>query len=203
MNNIKIKLWQVLPTVTVAFVAGYLFNWMLKEHSVTETAIWLGAFGTISAIVFAFVLGERQIHVLWRASLSSAEQCAVKKHASFRAIVTAALEAMAGLEDHYCNTHQDKMRIRIAYHGDTFASLIEALSIILVHELGTSDAAIALAGLKKNMMDAQRDIEALLALASQPVGVEGLPAPVAKIDLIQYKACADLHGWKFQQALKK
>lgn len=203
MNNIKTNLWQVLPTVTVAFVTGYLFNWMLKEHSVTETTLWLGAFGTISAIVCAFILGERQIHMLWRASLASAEQCAIKKRASFRAIVTAALEAMAGLEDHYCNTHQDKMRIRIAYHGDTFVSLIEALSIIPVYELGTSDAAIALAGLKKNMMDAQRDIEALLALANQPVGMDDLPAPVARIDLIQYKACADLHGWKFQQALKK
>ena len=118
MNNTKIKLWQILPTIIVAFVAGYFFKWLVTEHLISnaDMAIWLGALCTICAIVGAFVLGERQIHVLWKAAFAADERYACKKRASFLAMATAAYRAMDHLDVQYENTYQDRMRIRIIYH---------------------------------------------------------------------------------------
>jgi hypothetical protein len=203
MNNTKIKLWQVLPTVIIAFIAGYFFKWLTKDHSITdaETAIWLAALGTICAIVGAFVLGERQIHVLWKTSATVAEQYVNKKRASILAMATAAYSAMDRLDSQYRNTLQERMRIRVAYHGDTFASLIEALAAIPLHEFDSAEAATALAGLKKNMTDAQHLIDQFIAGKNRTKDVL-FPESLAGIDLRSCKTNAESHYQCLMQALK-
>jgi hypothetical protein len=202
MNNTKIKLWQVLPTVIIAFIAGYFFKWLTKEHSITdaETAIWLAALGTICAIVGAFVLGERQIYALWKTSAAADEQYVGKKRASILAMATAAYSAMDRLDSQYGNTLQERMRVRVAYHGDTFASLIEALAAIPIHEFESVEAATAMAGLKKNMIEAQHLVDQFIEARSKPEEV--LFSESKGIDLRQYKIHAESHYRTLAQLLK-
>lgn len=205
MNNSKINIRTVIPTVTIAFITGYFFKWLVAEHllSSADMTIWLGAFGTIAAIVGAFVLGERQIHALWRNAFEVGEQCAGKKRAALLAMATAAFHAIDRLDNQYRNTHEDRMRIRTVYHGDTFASLIEALMSIPVHELPTVEAAVALAGLKKNMIDAHKSLERFVAAKNKTNGGDVLfPDAVASLDLRGCKTHAELHYRALEKALK-
>jgi hypothetical protein len=203
MDNTKIKLWQVLPTVIVAFIAGYFFKWLTNDHSIptAETTIWLAALGIILAIVGAFVLCERQIHVLWKTSLAADEQCANKKRTAILAMAAAAHSAMDRLDNQYRNTLQERMRIRVGYHADTFASLIEALAAIPLHEFESAEGATALAGLKKNMIEAQHLIDQFIA-AKNRTGDVLFPESLAGIDLRSCKINAESHYQCLVQALK-
>jgi hypothetical protein len=204
MNNTKIKLWQILPTVVIAFIAGYFFKWLTKDHSITdaETAIWLAALGTICAIVGAFVLGERQIHAFLKTSAATGEQQADKKRASILAMADTAHNAMERLSETYRDTRDDRLRIRAVYHGDTFASLIEMLSAIPIHELGSVQVAVALAGLKKNMTEAQYLIDRFIE-AKHKAGRDVLfPETIEAVDLRGCKTHAELHYRALVQALK-
>jgi hypothetical protein len=205
MNIRKISAHQLLPTITIAFIAGYFFNWLTKEHVLTSDYLftWLGAFTTIAAIVGAFALGERQNHVLWQHSLQADAQSSDKKRASFLVIATAAHSAMVRLSDHYRGTHQDRMRIRAVYHGDTFASLIEALAAIPAHELDSLEAVVALAGLRKNMLDAQRMIEPFIAAKNKPDDDASTISQGAGLDLRTMKIYAESHYEQLAQALKQ
>lgn len=200
----RIKLWQqVAPITLVAFIAGYFFKWLTKDHlnAGAETAIWLGALGTICAIVGAFVLGERQIHVLWKTSLIADEKCTHKKRASYLGIVTAAHDAIVQLDQRYGNTHADRMGIRAVYHADTFASLLESLASIPMHELESADATIALAGLKRNMIEAQYLIDRFIASWNRSGDVL-FPDPIKGIDLRLCKAHAESHYQTLVKELK-
>jgi len=202
--NINFHVRHLLPTIIIAFIAGYFFNWLMKEHLLSSDYLFtcLGASTTIAAIVGAFVLGERQNHILCEQVLQADMQSTGKKHASFLVIAGAANSAMTRLSDHYRNTHQDRMRIRAVYHSDTFASLIEALAAIPVHELDSLEAAVALAGLKKNMLDAQRVIEPFIAAKNMPDD-DALSAVLgAGLDLRMMKIHAASHYEQFVQALK-
>ncbi len=66
MNNAKLKLRQLFPTVIAAFIAGYFFKWMIKDHTLVDTELtgWIGALSTVAAIAVVFFLGERQIGIL-------------------------------------------------------------------------------------------------------------------------------------------
>jgi hypothetical protein len=198
----KTKIWSVIPTVIIAFMAGYFFKWLTKDHSITdaETTIWLAALGTICTIVGAFVLGERQIHVLWKSTRLTSEQCESKKHASILAMATAAYSAMGRLDGQYRNTLQERMRIRVAYHADTFASLIEALATIPLHELDSAETAIAMAGLKKNMIDAQQLIDQFIAARNKPEEI--LFSESKGIDLRLCKTHAESHYQVLTRALE-
>jgi hypothetical protein len=113
-------------------------------------------------------------------------------------MATAAFNAVDRLDNQYRNTHQDRMRIRTVYHGDTFASLIEALTAIPVHELDTVEAVIALVGLKKNMIDAQRWLDQFVAEKNR-LDDDALHTAV---DLRACKTFAEAHYQGFVQALK-
>jgi hypothetical protein len=199
MNNTNTNIQFVIPTVIVGFIAGYFFKWLATEHllSSADMTIWLGAFGTIAAIVGAFVMGERQIHALWRNIVEIGEQCAGKKRATYLAMVTTAYNALNDLDNTYGNAYQDRMRIRILYHSDTFASMIGALAAIPIHDLESAEAAVALAGLKKNMVDAQEAIELYLVSgyprAYKPGTDVLFPERVTSVDLRARKAFASMH----------
>jgi hypothetical protein len=60
------------------------------------------------------------------------------------------------------------MCIRVAYHAETFASRIKAPAAISLHEFESADVATALAGLKKNMIEAQHLIDQFIAVGSRP-----------------------------------
>jgi hypothetical protein len=204
MNVIKIKSWQVVPIFAVAFITGYFFKWLTKDHSISEVnaVIWLSVLTTFSAIVIAFVLGAHQANAVWKSSIAVDEQSADRSRASFVGIVTAAFGAMDSLDDRYQHTHADRMRLRVAYQADTFATLIEALAVIPVHRLESVDAVIALVGLRKNMVDAQLLIERYIADKSRYQ--EGQPVADAGkgLDLRACKAHAASHYRNLVQALK-
>jgi hypothetical protein len=203
MNNLKTKIWPVIPTVVVAFVAGYLFKWLTKDHSATnsQVTVWLAALVIICAIVGAFVLGESQIHALWKTSLAADEQSANKKRAALLAMATAAYSAFDRLDNQYRNTLQERMRIRIVYHGDTFASLIDALVAIPPHEFESAEIATALAGLKKNMIEAQHLIDQFIA-AKNRTGDVLFAESTAGIDLRSCKTNAESHYQTLTRVLK-
>jgi hypothetical protein len=205
MTEFNIKARQLLPTIIIAFIAGYFFSWLMKEHLLSSDVLftWLGAFTTIAAIVGAFVLGERQNHILCEHALHADTQSTGKKHASFLVIAGAANSAMTRLSDHYRNTHQDRIRIRAVYHSDTFASLIEALAAIPVHELDSLEAAVALAGLKKNMLDAQRVIEPFIAAKNKPDDDALSAVLAAGLDLRMMKIHAASHYEQLVRVLKQ
>jgi truncated hemoglobin YjbI len=205
MNIRKISNRQLLPTIIIAFIAGYFFNWLIKEHLLSSDYLftWLGASTTIAAIVGAFVLGVRQNHILCEHVFQADAQSMDRKRTSFLVMASAANSTIVRLSDHYRNTHQDRMRIRAVYHSDTFASLIEALAAIPVHELDSLEAAVALAGLKKNMLDAQRVIEPFIAAKNKPDD-DALSAVLgAGLDLRMMKIYAASHYEQLAQALKK
>jgi cellobiose-specific phosphotransferase system component IIA len=203
MHTVKFKLSQILPTVVVAFMAGYFFKWLTKDHSITdvETETWLAALGTICSIVGAFVLGERQMHILWKTSAAADEQYVDKKRASILAMATAAYSAMDRLDSQYRNTLQERMRILVVYHGDTFASLIEALAAIPLHEFDSAEAATALAGLKKNMIEAQQLVDQFVAGKNRAEEVL-FAESIVGIDLRSCKTYAESHYQRLVQALK-
>ncbi len=208
MNNTKTQIRYALPTIVVAFITGYFFNWLAKDHWITnaELSLWLGACATICAIVGAFVLGERQSHVLWKASAATAAQGVDKKRATYLAIVTTAYNAIDDLDNTYGNAYQDRMRIRVLYHSDTFASMIGALTAIPIHDLEAAEAAVALAGLKKNMVDAQEAIELYLVSgyprAYKPGTDVLFPERVTSVDLRAFKAFASMHYAVLEKVLK-
>jgi len=201
----KIGIWQVIPVITVAFLIGCFFQQLIWEHELTEDhyGLWLGASATILAIVAAFALGERQIDVLWRARLETDARHADRKRAAFLAMVTAAWNAVERLDNRYGDTREERIRIRAVYHGDTFGSLIEALAAIPVHELDSPQAAIELAGLKKNMMEIQQLANLFVAGKNRPDGMDVLFADMGlALDLRVNKTYAELHYRSFVEALK-
>ena len=169
-----------------------------------ETAIsaWLGAFAMTCIIVGAFILGERQVYVLWKSAREDDAQHVDTKHAAYLKMADAAHAAMAALAECYRDTFEDRMRIRVVYHGDTFASLIEMLAAIPMHELGSVEAAFALAGLKKNMVEAQYLVDQFVAEKNKFTNDILFPEANEGIDLRACKALAEMHYEAFTKALR-
>jgi hypothetical protein len=195
MNTIKTNLWQFALTVIVAFIAGCFFKWHMWNLSLTtaDLSLWLGACVAILMIVMAFFFGERRANALWQRALHTDETTAAKKLASFRAIATAAHGAIHRLDDRYQNTHEDRLRVRVVYQGEVFAGLIAALAAIPVHELETVEVVVALAGLRKTMIDAQGMIDLFIAAKNRRDDDVRWPESLKGIDLRACKAAAELH----------
>jgi hypothetical protein len=195
MNPIKIKIWQVAPTATTAFITGVTFQWLVGKHPLVESNMPIAASAAliVLAIVAAFAFGERQMHVLWKSALQSDIDRTGKRKEATLAIATAAWKAIEQLDFQYRDTHTDRLRIRAVYHGDTFGSLIEALASIPAYEIEPTEAAIALAGLKKNLNEIRQAVDAFMAgVSKSTVDVLMLNAlPV--LDLRACKSYAELH----------
>lgn len=114
----------------------------------------------------------------------------------------AAFDSINRLKDQYSDTRDDRLRIRADYHGDTFASMIEALAAIPMYELNSVDATIALAGFKKNMIEIQHLADQFVADRNKRGADILFPGSMAMLDLRQYKAQAESHKQVFVNALK-
>jgi hypothetical protein len=46
MNSVHIRIRQLLPAIIIAFIAGYFFNWLMKEHLLSDDYLftWAGRF---------------------------------------------------------------------------------------------------------------------------------------------------------------
>jgi len=205
MNKTESRFRHSIPAMVVAFAAGYFFKWMLKEHALVETTPtnWLGALSIVCVIVMAFILGERQIAnlLIWERN-DSATRTDTKRHA-FLEMTATALSAIERLNDQYQDTHEDHMRIRVVYHHDTFASLIAALDAIPMYELNSVDATVALAGLKKNMIEIQHLVDQYIDRRQERNANIIFPGGAGPLDLRQYKIYAGLHQQAFGNAMSQ
>jgi hypothetical protein len=192
MNNKKITLWQIASTVAVAFITGGAFQWLIGEQvAAANISVGLGT-TLILAIVAAFALGERQMHTLWESALTDIGRSGRRKEAVL-AMATAAWKAIEQLDFQYRDTHEDRLRIRAVYHSDTFGSLIEALGSVPAYEIEPTEAAIALAGLKKNLNAIWLAVDTFMAGGGRPhadvLFLNALPV----LDLRASKSYAELH----------
>ncbi|GGI53964.1 hypothetical protein [Oxalicibacterium solurbis] len=202
----KTNIWQLLPTILVAalaaFVTSYFANRLINAQSDTNSSVllWLFVCGILAAMVVAFTIGQRQVAALWRKAAAREERERERRQASWRQIVEAVHKALSDLADRYEDTPEDRMRIRIAYHRDTFTALAGTLAEIPVHELGSVEAAIALSGLKRNLRDAQYLADLYTAALSGNAATSA-PRPFARIDLRSCKAFAHIHYMNFIRAM--
>jgi hypothetical protein len=193
MNNKKIKLWQIASTVAVGFISGGAFQWLIGERvAAANISVVLGV-AIILAIVAAFTLGECQMHTLWESALQTDISRSSRRKEAVLAMATAAWKAIEQLDFQYRDTHTDRLRIRAVYHSDTFGSLIEALASIPAYEIEPTEAAIALAGLKKNLNEIRQAVDAFMAGEhrhyTDVLVLNALPV----LDLRACKSYAELH----------
>jgi ABC-type nickel/cobalt efflux system permease component RcnA len=203
MKKTKSRFGNSFPTMVIAFATGYFFRLMLKEHTLVETtsANWLGALSAACVIVVAFVLGERQIaSLLMHERDDSAIRTDAKRHAFIEMTVTT-LSAIERLKDQYQDTHDDHMHIRAVYHRDTFTSLTAALDAIPMYELNSVDATVALAGLKKNMVEIQHLVDQYIDRRHERNASIVFPGGAGPLDLRQCKIYAELHQQAFVNAM--
>ncbi|GEM_PF-6376765 len=206
METLKTQLWRLLPALLLASViavafAGF-FIWLLDRQLLASgsSLFWLILFGACCALVGAMLLGERPQAALQRVAFEQNQQRADKQRAVYAAMAQAAEKAMADLANVYSNTMEDRLRIRAVYHKDTFSAVLGALSSIPTHELSSAEAAIALAGLKQNMRDAQYMIDLYIPWQDPVYG--GAPSrQLTQIDLRSCKSFAEIHCRQLMQAL--
>lgn len=162
----RIRLWSFAPSIALAFVSGYSLNWLVQgqDNFLPPSSLISGIF-LLSLLVLTFYLGTLQTQLLWRRTLELNRLEFQRRRATVLAVVMAAWGKVSRLDAQYVNSREERLRLRLAYHPESFISVIEALSTIPIHELGSSEAAIALAGMKKNMIDMQQAIE---RFASRP-----------------------------------
>jgi len=198
MDNTKTWVW--LACAASALLAGCLFEW--HAHDLPWNAalpFCLAALALIVPVFAAYLLGGRHVADIWERSMQAEDVHADRRRAAFLAIAKAAHDALMRLDDRYRNTFEHQMQLRAVYQSDASAALAEALASIPVHELPTVEAMVALAGLKRNMAEAMRDLDQLLALKNKPC--IDASEPLFEADLRGYKANADLHYRNFTQAL--
>jgi hypothetical protein len=193
MKPIKIKILQVASTTALAFIVGSTFQWLIGEHAITSSSASLGAAAIILAIVVAFALREHQMHALWESALQTDIGRSGRRKEAVLAMATTAWKAIEQLDFQYRDTHEDRLRIRAVYHSDTFGSLIEALGSIPAYEIEPTEAAIALAGLKKNLNEIWQAVDMFMAGGNRPhadvLFLNALPV----LDLRASKSYAELH----------
>lgn len=205
MNNPRTGIWQLLPTILVAalaaFVTGYFAHRLINAQPEADSAVllWLVVCGILAAIVAAFTVGQRQVAALWRRAAAQEERARERRLASWRQLAETVHTALMNLADRYEDLPEDRLRLRIVYHKDTFAALIAALEAVPVHELGSAEAAVALCGLKRNLRDAHylADLYASSRLPDNPA----TPPVFACIDLRPCKAFAQIHYMNFKRAM--
>jgi hypothetical protein len=204
MSTTKIKLLHVTSAAAVAFAAGCIFQSLSGEPGLLldDMAITLGAIVAILAIVGAFALGERLMNALFNGGLQSDAERSCTQKASTIAIATTAWNAIKRLEDPYHDTPDDRMRLRFVYHSDTFGSLIEALASIPVYQFDSLETAMALAKLRRNMMEIQRLTDAFMEGRDKPEGkVTLFPELYVALDLSSLKTEAKTHYLQVYLAL--
>jgi hypothetical protein len=195
MKPIKIKVTKITSTATVAFITGCIFQWLMQEHvfSNGDIASAFTAVAIIFAIVAAFALGERQMHTLWKSALQTDISRSSRRKEAVLAMATASWKAIEQMDFQYRDTHTDRLRIRAVYHSDTFGSLIEALASIPAYEIEPTEAAIALAGLKKNLNEIRQAVDAFMAGVSKSTGDVLMLNALPVLDLRACKSYAELH----------
>jgi hypothetical protein len=205
MHNIRPTLLQIFPTIIVAFIAGYFFKWLVEDHVLIDMggSNFVIALSTVAVIFIAFLLGERQIGNLLTREREDGVARADAKRRAFLEVTVTALSTIERLNDQYQDTHEDHMRIRVVYHHDTFASLIAALAAIPMYELNSVDATVALAGLKKNMIEIQHLVDQYIDRRQERNANIILPGGAEPLDLRQYKIYAGLHQQAFANAMSQ
>lgn len=206
METLKTQLWRLLPALLLASViavafAGF-FIWLLDRQLLASgsSMFWLILFGACCALVGAMVLGERPQVALQRAAFEQDQQRSDRQRAVYAAMAQAAGKVMADLANVYSNTMEDRLRIRAVYHKDTFSAVLSALSSIPAYELNSAEAAIALAGLKQNMRDAQYMIDLYIPW-QDPVYGGMASRQFTQIDLRSCKSFSEIHCRQLMQAL--
>lgn len=204
MNNPRSGIWQLLPTILVAalaaFVTSYFANRLINTQPEADSSVllWLVVCGILAAIVAAFTIGQRQVVALWRKAAAREQRAQERRLASWRQLAEKVHTTLMDLADQYEDTPEDRLRIRIVYHKDTFAALLAALEAVPVHELGSAEAAVALCGLKRNL----RDAHYLVGLYASSTLPGNLSTPLAsRIDLRPCKAFAEIHYMNFKRSM--
>lgn len=194
------KSWP-MSLLVIGIVLVVIFVWIFKESAGEKVITASIALISMLAVATAYFLGERKA-AYWESDFADMEAAAEQKRAAWRRIVTVSHETMKMLEGAYYNTPSSRMQLRKAYHSDTFSVLIDALSAVPVHELEQVEAIVALMGLKKNMIEAQQVLDAMLAAPLQ-WHLESIPDDqVASVSLIFCKAQAETHYDNFMRAFR-
>jgi hypothetical protein len=195
MNNTNIRLWQITSTAVAAFLCGITFEWLIgaAPAPAIDTSGAVGATIVILSIIAAFILGERQMYVLCRGKLSNDLGSTEKRKEAALAMATAAWKAVDQLDAQYRDTHEDRLRLCAVYHSDIFGGLIEALASIPAYEMQPTEAAIALAGLKKNLNEIRHAADAFIAGASSRNTDMLLLNALPVLELRANKNYAELH----------
>lgn len=135
------KAWLVLELVFALAslaIACYFFTytWPDEEFGLSS---WVQAIGSITAIVGAYWVGERQVNAAAESAKRMHASQELKRQASYLAIATAARDYVSDISSTFYMTKVDKFRLFMKYHEQIARDYIAAMNAVPIHDLGSPE----------------------------------------------------------------
>lgn len=157
--------WASLMIVVgaVSFYGYRAIPWSCMDATVS--AYWVQAVGSITAIVFAYFLGDRQSRVALRAVSEADRLAAYRKVKAILAVTDAAQSHAFGAMKAFNEDGFDYLVLKLRYDDETMKNLIDAFAAIPIHELGTYNSVAAILRIRNSMRYFQNHINRCMAQA--------------------------------------
>jgi hypothetical protein len=117
-----------------------------------NVASWVQAFGSIAAIIGAYLVGERQAQATLRNELKLKQHDLEKKYGSILAIAAAAVNHAVNMESLYRDGPATALFVFITYDEQATNDVLNALAAVPVHEIGSFNAVTAFLRMKKSFI---------------------------------------------------
>jgi hypothetical protein len=137
MNNWQMKYAAMVLSAMLSYAAYQWIPW--EEMGAAEWASWVQAIGSIGAIIGAYYFGERQAQAAVRSAFEIDALSEVKRQKSYFEIVAAACDYANRISKHFSSDWVNKIGITLEYDEQIAASLIDAISAVPIHDLGTDE----------------------------------------------------------------
>lgn len=142
--------------------------------SAPDWAAWVGALGSIGAIVGAFLVGRMQSAAELRKDRILVREDIHRKNQAFLAIAAAAAKHALDIQTAFSGEGRfSRLAVMLTYDKRIISDVIDALALIPLHELGSYSAVTALLSLKDSTIRTQEDIEKALEIPPNLPGPPG------------------------------
>lgn len=148
----------------IAFVATLFFLRTFGSPLWDEKAAgWAQAIGSVAAIWFAYIFGERQAAAALESVREAERLSAVRQYESILALADSAHKYTDQIIAVFHDGGYSFIELQIRFQdGAILEDLIEALKGIPAHEMGSYNAVLALASLRKAMFDFKGNMHRVL-----------------------------------------
>lgn len=164
MNLPKARWYYLVVVPAIVFICTYFINGFQSHPPVAsaDMAAWVQAIGSIMAIAGAFLIGERQAETALKNSVAMSVLAEAKKRDAILAIAQAASTQVDAIADYSENKKSHKLALLLCYEQRIFLGIIDALSGIPIHEIGSAAGVAGLLGMKNDMIKIQTAIHKYL-----------------------------------------